>query len=143
MQLSQTIDQSFAYTRAIQLAALLVGLLGLVNTLLISVLERTREIGMMRAVGMTRRQLIRLILQESLILGILGAIAAILLGGWLAWLWVTHTQAHILGWLVEFHFPWSAILTTLGAGTLVALLAGYFPARRAAYFEICEALDYD
>jgi putative ABC transport system permease protein len=142
-QLTETIDQSFAYTSAIQVAALLVGLLGLINTLLISVLERTREIGMMRAVGMTRVQLIRMILQESCILGALGAVAAILLGSWLAWLWVTHTQAHILGWIVAFHFPWSAILTTLGAGIGVALLAGFFPARRAAYFEICDALDYD
>ena len=137
-------------TDGITIAATVIGIItlfgagiGLMNIMLVSVAERTREIGMMRAVGMTRVQLIRMILQESCILGALGAVAAILLGSWLAWLWVTHTQAHILGWIVAFHFPWFAILTTLGAGIGVALLAGFFPARRAAYFEICDALDYD
>jgi putative ABC transport system permease protein len=142
-QMIATIDQSFAYTRAIELAALLVGLLGLLNTLLISVLERTRELGMLRAVGMERGQLRSMILQEALIQGSLGAVAAVALGSWIAYLWITHTLALVLGWMVDFHFPWAAVGATVLTGTGVALLAGLYPARRASQLQITEALEYE
>ncbi len=142
-QMVETIDQSFAYTKAIEAAALLVGLLGLLNTLLISVMERMRELGMLRAVGMSRGQLARMILQEALVQGGFGAIAAVALGSWITYLWVTHSLAHVLGWMVHFHFPWVSVLTTVLVGVFVALIAGLLPSRRAAKIEIREALEYE
>ena len=126
-----------------QLAALSVGLLGLLNTLLISVLERTRELGTLRAVGMSRGQLRRMILQEALIQGGFGALAAVGLGGWISYVWVKTTLALVLGWMIDFHFPWIAVLTTVLTGILVSLLAGLYPARRASNFVITEALEYE
>jgi putative ABC transport system permease protein len=142
-ELMRSIDQSFAYTRAIEFCALMVGLLGLMNTLLISVLERTRELGMLRAVGMTRMQLASMILQESFLQGILGGAVAVILGSAMAYLWITSSLEKVLGWLIAFHFPLSSIGVTLGVGVTVALLAGFWPARRAANLEIREALDYE
>jgi putative ABC transport system permease protein len=137
------IDQSFGYTRAIEGAALLVGLLGLLNTLLISVMERTRELGMLRAVGMDRGQVTRLILQEAVFQGGLGAVVAVALGGAIAYFWVTCSLAHVLGWMIEFHFPWASVAGTVVIGLAVALVAGLYPSRRAANIEIREALEYE
>jgi len=142
-QMNQVIDQSFAYTRAIEAAALLVGLLGLLNTLLISVLERTRELGMLRALGMSKKQLSRMILQEALIQGSFGSIAAVGLGVWVGYLWITHSLAALLGWIVTFYFPWQPIAITMVIGTFTALIAGIYPALRAVRLEITDALDYE
>lgn len=135
------IDSGFAYTKAIEAAALLVGLLGLLNTFLISVLERTRELGMLRAVGMSRGQLRGMIIQEALVQGGFGALVAVGLGSWIGYMWVTTTLSHVLGWVVTFHFPWTAVVSTVFIGIAVTLVAGLYPARRAAHIEIREALE--
>jgi putative ABC transport system permease protein len=142
-QLMGSIEHSFAYTRAVESAALLVALLGLLNTLLISVMERTREIGMCRAIGMSRSQVSSMIMRESLLQGGLGALVATLLGSLLAWVWINYSLSHVLGWIVHFSFPWMSILTTVLIGVCVAWLAGIYPSRRAARLEIREALDVE
>ncbi len=139
----QDVDESFAYTRAIEAAALLVGLLGLLNTFLISVMERTRELGMLRAVGMSRAQMRSMILQEAIVQGGFGAVVAVALGGWTAYLWISTTLSYVLGWIVRFSFPWAGIFTTIFVGILVTVIAGIYPARRAANIEIREALEYE
>jgi putative ABC transport system permease protein len=142
-QMTQIIDDSFKATKGVEAAALLVGMLGLLNTLLVSVIERIRELGTLRAVGMSRRQLFAMILQEALFQGTLGAIASVALGVWLAYFWINYNLSFVLGWIVHFHFPWRSIFTTVLTGTGVALLAGILPARKAALLPITEALDYE
>lgn len=142
-QMKEAIHRSFAYTRAIEFAALLVALLGLLNTLLISVLERTQEIGMMRAIGTTKTQIARLIFSESVIQGTFGAIVAVAVGGWVGKLWIENSLAHALGWIVTFRFPLSSALLTVGVGMLVAAIAGVYPAKRAADLPITEALEHE
>jgi putative ABC transport system permease protein len=92
---------------------------------------------------MDRRQLSAMILLEALTQGALGAVAAVLLGSWIAYLWVTYSLAHVLGYIIEFHFPWLGVGVTVLIGVTVALLAGVVPARRAARIEIREALEYE
>lgn len=142
-QMIDVIDRSFAGTRAIETAALLVGLLGLLNTMLISVMERQRELGMLRAVGMARGQLSRMIVLESLWQGGLGAVVAIALGSFFSYLWITFSLAQVLGWMIGFHFSWESVIRTVLVGLVVAGVAGYFPARRAAALQIREALEYE
>ena len=139
--MADVVDQSFAYTRAVEFAALLVALLGLLNTLLISVLERTREIGMIRALGSTRGQVGRLILWESLIQGGFGAVVATLLGGVVGYFYVTYALGLAMGWVIDFYVPVSSVLWTIATGVGVALVAGILPARRAARLKIVDALD--
>lgn len=142
-QMEQTVERSFAYTRAIELIALLVGLLGLLNTLLISVMERTREIGMLRAVGTTRQQIVQIIMSEAVIQGFFGAIVAIALGAYVGKLFIEYNLSSTLGWLVDFYFPRESILNTLVIGVFVAAVAGILPAVRAAKLNITEALEYE
>ncbi len=142
-QMQSAIERSFAYTRAIEWIALLVGLLGLLNTLLISVMERTREIGMLRAIGSTRLQVSKMIFLEAILQGFFGAVVAILLGSYVGKLFVETTLSTTLGWEIDYHFPKDAILNTILIGVAVAGVAGFLPARRAAQLQITEALDYE
>lgn len=142
-QVSEVIDSSFAYTRAIEFAALLVALLGLMNTLLVTVMERTRELGLSRAIGMTKSHLSKMILIEAASQGSLGALVALGMGMAMGLLWVSQNLAHILGWVVHFHVPWHSMGVTLALGLMVTMLAAWYPARRAAGIEIVDALDYE
>jgi putative ABC transport system permease protein len=139
----RSLDEAFAITWAIEAAALLVALFGLLNTLLISVMERFRELGMLRAIGMSRRQLAGMILAESALVGVLGAIVAAALGAFVSWAWLVGSLSQMIGWVIEFRFPWASALSALAAGAVVALLAGWLPSRRAASLEIREALDHE
>ena len=142
-EMRTAIDESFAYTRAVEGAALLVALLGLLNTLLISILERTREIGVLRAVGSSRRQIFRMILGEAVIQGGFGAIVAVAIGGAVAKLWIENSLAYALGWMIDFSVPFTSILSTVGVGIFVSALAGVYPSKRASNLPIVEALDYE
>jgi putative ABC transport system permease protein len=142
-QMEVAIERTFAYTKAIEFIALLVALLGLLNTLLISVMERTRELGMLRAVGTTRLQVATMIFLEAITQGILGGVVAIALGLYVGKMFVEHTLTISLGWVVDFYLPYTSMLQTLGTGVIVAAVAGLLPAIRAANLKITEALEYE
>jgi len=134
------LDESFAYSRSIELAALVVGLLGLLNTVFINILERTRELGMLRAVGMSKGQLRAMILLETTILGSAAGVAAGLLATYLAQVWLGGSLSATLGWSVPIHLPVGALARSLGAGVAVGVFAGLAAARRATSRSIREAL---
>ncbi len=142
-QVSERITSAFSYTRAIEVAALAVALMGLLNTLLISVMERTQELGVLRALGMNRRQVRGLILQEAMLQGILGSLAAVIIGTAAAYFLVTQSLSNLLGWVLTFSVPWITLALTVGIGILVALVAGYYPSVRASRLDISEALEYE
>jgi putative ABC transport system permease protein len=119
--------------------SVIVSLFGMVNTLVLSVFERTRELGMLRAVGMTRRQARRMIRHESVITALIGASLGLPLGlGFAALV----TQA-----LSQFGISLSVPVATLGVFGLVAVIAGIgaavLPARRASRLNVLEALQYE
>ena len=142
-QMRSAIDETFAYTRAIEGAALMVALLGLLNTLLISILERTREFGVLRAIGSSRRQIFRMVLSEALIQGGFGAIVAVAIGSIIGKIWIENSLAYALGWMIDFSIPISSVFTTVGVGILVSAIAGIYPSKRASELPIVEALDYE
>jgi len=142
-QVAERIDSAFSYTKAIEVAALLVALLGLLNTFLISVMERTQELGVLRALGMSKKHIRRLILQEAALQGGLGSLTAVALGSGAAYFLVTYSLSHLLGWVLVFSIPWTALGTTMFVGITVALLAGAYPAYRAAKIDISQALEYE
>ena len=119
--------------------SVVVSLFGMVNTLVLSVFERTRELGMLRAIGMTRRQARRMIRQESVITALIGAALGLPLGIFIAALL---TEA-----LSQYGVVMSIPIGMLAAFTLVALLAGIasaiLPARRAARLNVLNALHYE
>ncbi len=142
-EINHAVDNSFSFTHLVEVCALLVALFGILNILLISVLERMRELGTLRAVGMEKNQMIRMIFLESLIQGTFGAVVAVVLGSLLSYFWISKSFAYILGWTLVFYYPWTSIFTIVGLGIAVAILAAWYPARRAARLEIIEAVSYE
>jgi putative ABC transport system permease protein len=117
--------------------SIVVSLFGIVNTLVLTVFERTREIGMLRAVGMTRRQVRRMIRHESVVTALIGAVLGIPLGVVLALM---------VGKAIEyaaFTVPWLTLVGFVVAAIVVGLLAAIFPARRAGRLNVLEALQYE
>jgi putative ABC transport system permease protein len=114
----------------------IISLLGIVNTLALAITERTREIGTLRAIGMTRAQLRRVIRIEGEIIALIGATVGIAAGLLLAWL----TARALSAWNVGFTIPWATLAILLIAAFLAGTLAGIGPARRAARLDPLAAL---
>ena len=119
--------------------SVIVSLFGMVNTLVLSVFERTRELGMLRAIGMTRRQARRMIRHESVITALIGAAMGLPLGVFLAALVTKALSSYDVGMTIPI-----GMLAALAA---VAILAGIgaavLPARRASRLNVLEALHYE
>ena len=108
--------------------AVFVSIFGMINTLVLSVYERTREIGMLRAIGMTRRQVRRMIRQESIITALIGAAIGLPLGIFLAAL----VNRALSEFDVRFAIPWTQLIVLTIVAIVIGILAAIMPARRAA-----------
>jgi putative ABC transport system permease protein len=129
------------------LIALIVAAIGMFNTLTITLLERTREIGILKALGITDKAIRRLFLTESAMIGLLGGIAGILLG-----LLTDLIISRIFGALASiyqggnvqlFQYPHYFLLSMVLYPTLLALVTGLYPANRAAKLSSLDALRYE
>ncbi|MEU6382207.1 FtsX-like permease family protein [Streptomyces bauhiniae] len=117
--------------------AIIVAVLGVVNTLALSVVERTREIGLMRAIGLSRRQLRRMIRLESVVIALFGALLGLGLGmGWGA----TAQKLLALQGLKVLDIPWPTIITVFIASAFVGLFAALIPAFRAGRMNVLSAI---
>jgi putative ABC transport system permease protein len=119
--------------------SVIISLFGVVNTLVLSVFERTRELGMLRAVGMSRGQVRRMIRYESITTALIGGALGILVGTFLA---VLTTQA-LSDEGVVLAIPWTTIGVFVIGTILAGMLAAVFPARRASRLNILKALQYE
>jgi ABC-type antimicrobial peptide transport system permease subunit len=117
--------------------SVVVSLFGIVNTLVLTVFERTREIGMLRAIGVTRRQIRRMVRAESVITALIGGVLGIVLGVVLGGLLVARVD------FIEFTLPIGRLLVFAIAAIIVGIVAAIFPARRAARLNVLEALHYE
>lgn len=126
---------------ALALLILIPSALGLLNTLTINVLERTREIGVVRAVGASRGQVRRIVTAEALLLGLFGAAMGTLAGVALSY-GVTVAIGGI-GWNMPYEFPAIGIVAAVVVGVMVALFSSILPARHAAQLDIIRALQYE
>ncbi|MEK6604014.1 MAG: FtsX-like permease family protein [Nitrospirota bacterium] len=136
-------DQTFAITYALEIIAVTVALLGIANTLLSGILERKRELAVLRAIGGTPAQVGRLILWESGLLGLAGTILGLGAGLVLSVLLIEVINKQSFGWtIVLYPAPW-VWLEAAGLALLTTLLAGYGPARRAARLPVAEGLQYE
>ena len=117
--------------------SVVVSFFGIVNTLVLTVYERTRELGMLRAIGMTRRQVRRMIRHESVITALIGATLGIVLGLFLGGLLAFRVEE------IVFAIPWIQLVVFGIAAIVVGIIAAILPARRAAKLNPLEAISYE
>jgi putative ABC transport system permease protein len=117
--------------------AIVIAVLGIVNTLGLSVMERTREVGLLRAVGLSRRQLRRMITLESVTIALLGALLGIVLGVIAG---VAIQRALVDDGITELAIPWVQMLVFVGLAGIIGVLAALLPARRASRMDILRAI---
>ena len=135
-------DQAFSMFDVMALISIVVGSLGIVNTLTMSVIERTREIGMLRAIGMTRMQIIRMVLAEAGLMGVIGGVLGVGTGVVLARiLFIGMTT--MSGYSLTFVLPPEGIIISLIAAVVISQIAAIFPSRRASKVKILEAVHYE
>ena len=133
----------FSILRVLELVLLVVAALGVINSLFASVLDRVREIGVLRALGMTRRRVSNMIILEATLLGVVGVVGGTLTGLAVGYVIVTHITSIQTGWYIGFQIPWSRIAVVAAIKLPVAAAAGWLPARHAAGLLVRDALDYE
>ncbi len=133
-------QNSNAMLNAISTLAIVVGGVGVLNTMLMAVLERTREIGVLRALGWRRRGILSLILKESFLLGIFGGIAGI---GLAFAMTVLLAQAPLVGQAFTPVWEWDVFVRAIAVAVLLGLIGGLYPAFRATRLQPVEALRYE
>ncbi|WP_062303209.1 ABC transporter permease [Demequina subtropica] len=137
---NQLIDLMLAVITALLSGALVIAVLGVANTLMLSVTERTREIGLLRAVGSRRRSVRRMIRIESVVMSVFGAVLGIILGVALG--------IALIRALEEFGFdtvavPWGLLAVYTALAIVAGIVAAWWPARRAAKLDVLEAIAFD
>jgi len=137
------VDQFFLLNYVQLVVAVIVAVVGIANTLIISVAERRREFGIVRAIGGYRSQIRKMVLLEAVAISIVGVMV-----GAVASLFniqfMSHTVSTVLaGYEIPFYFPWRLILQTLPAVVAVSLLAAWIPARHAMQMVVIEAIGYE
>jgi len=134
------IDQLLGLVTALLLMAIVIALFGIVNTLGLSIYERTRELGLLRAVGMSRRQVKRMIRYESVIIAIFGAILGIVIG--IAFGWALQQALEPEG-VTELAIPGNQLILYFVFAALAGIVAAIWPARRAAKLNILGSISYE
>jgi putative ABC transport system permease protein len=135
------VDQMLTMVYALLVMAIIIALMGIANTLSLSVHERTRELGLLRAVGQTRRQLRGMVRGESVVVAVFGTVGGLVLGGFLGWaMFQAISAAEGLG---TFAVPTGQLAVVLVLGAFVGVVAAVRPARRAAKLDVLEAIATD
>jgi putative ABC transport system permease protein len=133
-------DRTFTITYALEGIAILVAMLGAANSLLALVLDRRREIGLIRYLGAAGRQVSQMILTEAGLIGLLAGVLGLALGGSLSAVLIYVVNKQSFGWTIQFHPPVLLLSGALILVWVVTLLAGFYPARFAAKLEPVEVI---
>jgi putative ABC transport system permease protein len=131
------VRQLLALVYAMLALAVIIALLGIVNTLALSIVERTREIGLLRAVGATRRQIRRMITWESLVIALYGSVLGAALGLLVGQAFVRAMRDE---GITEVAVPWGTLIAVLLLACAMGLLAAIVPARRAARLDVLASI---
>ncbi|MCS6283854.1 MAG: ABC transporter permease [Nitrospira sp.] len=133
-------DRTFLLTYVLEAIAVIIAMLGIVNTLVTSVLERRREFATLRAIGGSEGQIRQLVLWEAAYLGVVGIALGVFGGGLLSLLLIKVINKQSFGWTIQMILPFGALAQAVGLAAAATLVAGYFPARWAAQQPVVEGL---
>jgi putative ABC transport system permease protein len=133
------VNQILALFYALLAMSVIISAFGIVNTLTLSIFERTRELGLLRAVGMTRRDVRRMVRYESVITAVFGALLGLVLGLFFAFVVIKAINSEGFGFTV----PVGQIVSLLIFAIVVGVVAAIFPARRASRLDVLRAIAYE
>jgi putative ABC transport system permease protein len=136
----QAIDQVFAIVYVLLFLSVLISLFGIVNTLGLSIYERVRELGLLRAIGLSRRQVKRMIRVEAVIIAVLGAVLGLAIG--VVFGWAMQRALADLG-IDRLSIPVGQLVGMLVVAAFLGVVASVLPARRAAKLNVLEAIAYE
>jgi len=136
-------EQSFVVNYAVEIVAVVVAIFSVINTLLASILDRAREIGVLRAIGATQAQVRKLIVLEAGWMGFMGGLLGLFAGTIMSYHHVVYNTKMLTGWSFQFYYPYGIAVLSLAASVVLCLLAGFGPARRAAATPIVAAIGYE
>ena len=136
-------DRTFSLTYVLEAIAVIIAVLGIINTLVTSVVERRRELATLQALGSSRGQITALILWEAGYLGLLGTTMGLLGGLGLAWILIRVINRQSFGWTIQISWPIGLMAEVAALALVASLLAGLWPARWAAKQPLVEGLRYE
>jgi putative ABC transport system permease protein len=136
-------EQSFVVNYAVEIVAVVVAIFSVINTLLASILDRTREIGVLRAIGATQAQVRRSVVLEAAWMGVLGGLLGLLAGTIMSYHHVVYNTKVLTGWTFQFYYPYGVAVVSIVASVVLCLLAGYGPSKQAAARPIVTAIGYE
>jgi len=139
----EIMEQSFSVNYAVEVIAVIVAIFSVINTLLASVLDRTREIGVLRAIGATQSQMSKMVVAEAGWIGLMGGVLGLIAGAVMSYHHVVYNTKALTGWTFQYHYPFGVALLCLVFSVGLCLLAGYVPARKAASTNIVSAIGYE
>ncbi|RPJ73641.1 MAG: ABC transporter permease [Acidobacteria bacterium] len=133
-------DRTFAITYALEAIAIIVAVIGIAGAMLALVIDRRRELGLLRFLGGSTRQIRRLVIVEAGLLGLLANCAGLVLGTLLSLVLIFVLNKQSFGWTIRFHWPVAVLLSALTVVYGATLLAGLYPARVAARLDPIEVV---
>ena len=136
---SMQLNPIIALLYALLAISVIISIFGIVNSLVLSIFERTREIGMLRAIGLSRRQTRRMVRYESVITSVIGGILGTIVGLFFGWVMAKGLENQG----IQFSVPYGQLVIFLIVSALVGVLAAILPARRASRIKVLEALAYE
>ena len=142
-EILEIFDRTFRMTYGLELIAVVVGVLGIINTLMTTVIERRREFATFRAIGAGIRQIRQMVLWESLLVGVLGVVLGIGGGLLLGALLVFVINKQSFGWTIQFVLSGRTVVEAILVGGVASLVAGYLPTRWVVKGAIAEGLRYE
>ncbi len=136
-------EQSFVVNYAVEIVAVVVAIFSVINTLLASILDRTREIGVLRAIGATQAQVRGIVVLEAGWMGALGGLLGLFAGSIMSYHHVVYNTKVLTGWTFQFYYPYDVAVFSVIASVVLCLIAGYGPAKQAAAIPIVAAIGYE
>ena len=133
-------DKTFAITYSLEIIAILVAVLGLFNTLVSIIIERKREIVILRFIGAFTNQVKRMVMIEAGILGVIGSAMGLIAGIIVSYILIFVSNKQSFGWTIQIHFPYFYIFLLVGFSWGISILAGLYPARLAQQLNPKEAV---
>ena len=140
---TRLIDQFFTLTYLQMVIAIFVAAIGLVNTMVISVAERRRELGIFRAIGGLRRQVAKMVMLEAVSIGLIGLVTGAIMGLFGAYFLVNTAAKVVAGFTITLVFPWWIVLASVPLVLIVAALSAFVPSYNASRIHIAEAIGYE